>query len=208
MSFQQPPPSASFIKTAEFAGSLLLVYPKRYVEDMQGTDGKPFDGIEVELHVLDGPKAGTVEHGTWTAKMIVGSLKNAIGGDPVLGRLGQGIANPGKSPPWVLGEFDAAAAALATAYVARVRPGIQQPAAPVPPQAAAAPAAATPYPAAASPATANPAPPPVAPAALVAPAPPPAAANGAMDPAAWVALAPEVQALLRQSNPALVPAGY
>lgn len=196
MSFQQPPPSVGFIKTAELAGSLLLAYPKRYVEDMMGTDGKPFDGIDVEIHVLDGPKIGTIEHGVWTAKMIVGSLKNAVGGDPVLGRLGQGVAQPGKSAPWVLLEFTDADAANATAYVAR---RLQQPAAAAPPAAPAAPA----YPAA-----------PVAPAAPAPTAPAPTVAapsadpNGPMDPAAYLAMPLEVRALLLQSAPHKVPAGY
>lgn len=217
MSFQQPPPSVGFIKTAELAGALLLAYPKRYVEDMIGTDGKPFDGIEVDLHVLDGPKVGTIEHGVWTAKMIVGSLKNAVGGDPVLGRLGQGIPNPGKSPPWIMLEFTAADAALATGYVARLLQQPAQPAAaaPVAPAAPAYPAApvapaAPAYPAAPVAPAAPPAPPapPVPPAPPAAPVAAPADPNGPMDPAAWVAMPLEVQALLRASAPHKVPAGY
>ncbi len=125
--FQQPPPQLGFLKTAEFAGCLVLVYVKRLHEDMIMPDGKTIDGVEVELHALDGPKAGTVEKGIMTQRVIVGSLRNAVGGDPVLGRVGQGIANPGKSAPWILEPFTDADAQLATGYVQRVRPGIQQP---------------------------------------------------------------------------------
>ncbi len=125
--FQQPPPQLGFLKTAEFAGCLVLVYVKRLHEDMIMPDGKTIDGVEVELHALDGPKAGTVDKGIMTQRVIVGSLRNAVGGDPVLGRIGQGIANPGKSAPWILEPFTDADAALATGYVQRVRPGVQQP---------------------------------------------------------------------------------
>lgn len=155
--FQQPPPAASSIKTAELNGCLVLIYAERFQADCVMPDGKTIDGVEAAVHVLDGPKGGEVLRGMIFQRVMVGSLRNAVGGDPVLGRVGQGVANPGKSAPWVLNPFTDADAALAMGYIARARPGIQQaaPAAPVPTPAAAAPAAASPYPAAASPATAS-----------------------------------------------------
>ncbi len=60
------------------------------------------------------------------------ALKNALKpliGQKVLGRIGQGIAKPGKNPPWLLNDAtgDADAVAKANAYIAN---GLAAPAAP------------------------------------------------------------------------------
>jgi len=155
---------------------------REYKTDITTTFGEK-DAVACDVHVLDGPKANEVyDNALLFQGALVGSLKFAAGGDPVLGRIGVGVAKPNQNAPWILIPFTDADAVLATAYVARMPKPFQAPAAApaVPTPAAAPPVAAVPSPAAASPAAASPA----------APAP---AVN-------WAALPAEVQELLRQSG--------
>ena len=78
--------------------------------------------------------------------MLFSSLRKQVG-HKVLGILGQGIAKPGQSAPWVLNDAsgDAAAAARATAYLAAYAAGqFSAPEVATPAPAPAAPAAAAP----------------------------------------------------------------
>lgn len=184
--FQQPSQGGDQVKVPELIGALVLVYVREYRENITTSYGLS-DAIAADVHVLDGPKAGeSFENTLIFQKALIGALRGAIGGDPVLGRIGQGVAKPGQSAPYILQPFTAQDAAVATAWI-NSRPKFQPaaapapvaaPVAPVPPQAAApaaVPAAATPSPAAASPAT----------------------GNGQVD---ISTLPPEVQELLRQSG--------
>jgi hypothetical protein len=182
--FQQPS-QGDQVKVAELLGSLVLIWAREYREDIQTTFG-PSDAIAADVHVLDGPKGGEKFENTLIfQRALIGSLRSAIGGDPVLGRIGQGVGKPGQSPPFILQPYNQADAAVATGYIQRMPKPFQAPAnggAAVTSPAAAPPAnpthagAATPSPAASS-ASANPAP--------------------AVD---FAALPPEVQELLRQSG--------
>jgi hypothetical protein len=176
--FQQPS-QGDQVKIAELVGSLVLVYVRELRENIQTAFG-PSDAVAVDLHVLQGPSAGeSFENTLIFQKALIGSLRSAVGGDPVLGRVGQGTAKPGQSPPYILHPFTDADAAIATAWI-QARPGqFQAPAngraaVPAPGQAAPSPAPAT------SPA-----------------APPATPAGNSID---YSALPPEVQELLRQSG--------
>src|SRR5690606_16791789 len=62
-------------------------------------------------------------------RALIASLRDAIGGDPVLGRIGQGTAKPGQSAPYILTPFTDADAQAATAYVESLPKPFQAPAA-------------------------------------------------------------------------------
>lgn len=179
--FNQPTQGSNF-RVADHVGSLLLIYPREMREGISTSYGTA-DAIAADIHVLDGPDAPEVHENTLLfQKALIGSLRSAIGGEPVLARLGQGVAKPGQSAPYVLQQFSEQDAAVATAYVNN------QPAAPAPapqPQQQQAPAQT------AAPEPQNQAP--AQPAAPAAPAQPQQA--GTVDIAS---LPPEVQELMRQ----------
>ena len=170
--FQQPS-AGDQVKMAEIVGSLVLIYVHELREDIQTTFG-PADAVAADVHVLDGAKAGeSYENTLIFQKALIGALRGGIGGDPVLGRVSQGTAKPGQSPPYILQPYTQQDAAIATAWIQAHKPGFQAAAAAAPPPAQATPSA--------------------APAAPVA-----AGGNGAgVDVSA---LPPEVQELLRQAG--------
>lgn len=182
--FQQPSAGGDKVPVAELVGSLVLIYVRDYRQGITTVHGEK-DAVACDVHVLDGPKGGEIfDNALLFQAALIGSLKPASGGDPVLARVGVGIGKPGQNPPFVLNPFTDADAQVAMGYIQRM-PKPFQPAAAAP----AAPAAAS---AATAPAAANPAPPAAAPAGLP---------NG-MTAAAFAALPLEVQELIRQSVPA------
>jgi hypothetical protein len=175
--FQQPAEGGDKTPFKEMIGSLVLIYARDYREAVVTSLGAK-DAVAGDVHVLQGQHGGEVFENTLIFnKVMVGSLRPAVGGEPVLGRIAYGVAKPGQNAPIILSQFDASDAAIATAYITTRMTAVQQPAPAVP--TAAAPVA-TPAPAAA----------PTAPAA-------PAAASSQID---ISTLPPEVVELLRQSG--------
>ncbi len=191
--FQQPSEAGDKVPVAELIGSLVLIWVREHRTGIVTSFGEK-DAVACDVHVLDGTKGGEVfDNALLFQGGLIGSLKSAAGGDPVLARIGQGVGKPGQNPPYVLVPFTAADAVTATGYIQRMKPPVRQPAngtSPAVPTAAAAPAAATPSPAAASPASASP------------PAPAASPAAGQITPEAFAQLPAEVQELLRQSGQA------
>jgi hypothetical protein len=136
--FQQPS-QGDQVKIAELLGCLVLIWVRELREEIQTAYG-PSDAIAADLHVLDGAKGGEKFENTLIfQKALIGSLRGAIGGEPVLGRISQGIAKPGQSAPYILTSFTDADAAVATGYIQRMAKPFQAPASPNPnPPAAAA----------------------------------------------------------------------
>lgn len=190
MSMFQQPSQGDQVKIPELLGALVLIYVRELRTGITTPYGEK-EAIACDLHVLDGPKAGEISDNALIFQgALIGALRGATGGDPVLGRIGQGTAKNGQSPPYILLPFTDADAAVATAWIqAQTQRHVQQPApaaapaVPTPAAAAPAPAAASPSPAAASPATAN----------------VPAALPNGMTAEAFLALPAEVQELIRQS---------
>lgn len=144
--FQQPSQGDRF-NAAELLGALCLFYVHEIRQGIITAFGDR-EAVAADIHVLDGPKQGEVlENCLIFQGALIGSLRGAAGGDPVLGRIGQGVAKPGQSAPWVLIPFTDADAVNATAYLAtkfKAPAGNEAPATPAPgatPQAATAPAA-------------------------------------------------------------------
>jgi hypothetical protein len=192
--FQQPS-QGDRLAMADVFGSLVLIWVREYREDIQTAYGEK-DAIACDVHVLDGAKGGEkFEHTLIFGGALIGSLRSAAGGDPVLGRISQGVSKPGQNAPWIIQPFTAEDAALATSYIQRMPKPFQAPASgngngngqPPNPPAAAAPSAAAATP---SPATT---------------AATPASSASASPPVDYSALPPEVLELLRQSGQ--LPAG-
>lgn len=95
------PGSADGIDWKTLNGSLLLFTVNGQEHDMQTTFGKA-DPVRADVLVIDGDSAGETYDDTLVfPKALIGQLKSKIG-SRVLGRLGQGQAKPGQSPPWLL----------------------------------------------------------------------------------------------------------
>lgn len=178
--FQQPSQGGDQVKIPELLGALVLVYVREVRENITTPYGEK-EAIACDLHVLDGPKAGEISENSLIFQgALIGALRAAAGGDPVLGRIGQGTAKPGQSAPYILLPFTDADAAVATAWIQAHAQRFQAPPAPAAVPAATAPAATVP--AAASPA--------------------PAGLPNGMTAEAFAQLPAEVQELIRQSVPA------
>ena len=151
--FQQPH-QGDRVDMKDLVGSLILIWAREVREGIVTPFGDK-DAIACDIHVLDGGKGGEKFENTLIfGGALVGSLRGAVGGDPVLGRVGQGISKPGQNAPWILQPFNDADAALATGYIQRMAPPFQAPEQAAPKNNGT-PAAATPSPAVTSPTAGN-----------------------------------------------------
>lgn len=116
------------VKPADLQGHLLIIKPVEYKTGIQTSLGEA-EAIEVDVVDLD----TSTEHTSvlFFNVALRSALKPNIG-KSVLARIGQGVAKPGKSAPWILidATTDADAVAKATAYLAG---GISAPATPATP---------------------------------------------------------------------------
>ncbi|MEO3922987.1 hypothetical protein ABGB07_03775 [Micromonosporaceae bacterium B7E4] len=96
---------SSGVKITEFEGALLLLTPTEQREGINTAFGVA-DATVTDIAVLDGKDAGQVHSAVLVfQKALQGQLRPKIGtGRMILGRLGRGIAKPGQSAPWVLGD--------------------------------------------------------------------------------------------------------
>lgn len=115
MTFTAPSNANETVKVADLANHLLIVSPVEYKTGIPTVHGEA-EAIEVNVIDLDTNK----EHASllWFNVGLRNSLKTKIG-QKVLARIGQGVAKPGKSAPWILVDAtsDAAALAKANAYL-------------------------------------------------------------------------------------------
>jgi hypothetical protein len=96
---------ATGAKITSFENCLLLITPTGTQEGVNTAFGAA-DATVVDLVVLDGPSAGQQHPGVLVfQKALQGQLRPKVGtGRMVLGRLGRGVAKPGQSAPWILGD--------------------------------------------------------------------------------------------------------
>ena len=114
------PGSGDKLDLAGLNGSLLHITVVELVKDIDTSFGVT-DAIKATVAVLDGKDKGTVLEDTLVfPKVLRGQLVGAVGAaDPcIVGRLGQGVAKPGKSAPWMLNAPTADDLAVATKYEA------------------------------------------------------------------------------------------
>lgn len=123
MPFSSPASPSAGIDLKEHIGALLLIDVQSLEVGIKTVHGDN-DAISCDVHVLDGPGEGTSYDGTLIfPKVLVGQLKRSIG-EKVLGRLGQGVAKPGQSAPWILNEASVEDIAKAEAWVASNKPSV------------------------------------------------------------------------------------
>jgi hypothetical protein len=115
MTFSAPSSSTESVKVADLAGFLLIIEPIEYKVGIQTVHGET-DAIEVNLVDLDNSK--TYNNVLFFNVALKNALKAKVG-QKVLARIGQGVAKPGKSAPWILNDAtgDAAAVAKANAFI-------------------------------------------------------------------------------------------
>lgn len=128
MTFAAPATSTGGVKPADLNGHLLLIMPIEYKAGIVTSMGEA-EAIECEVVDLD-----TNEEHTSVLFFNI-ALRNALRpniGAQVLGRIGQGVAKPGKNAPWILNDATTNKADIdkATAYLAAKATGTFKPAAP------------------------------------------------------------------------------
>lgn len=94
-------------KITDYAGSPLIIRPFRYEADVS-TEYGPANVVEADWVLLDGSDNGEVHTGKVFSGVLVNSLRKYLESpNPLtLGVIGQGVAKPGRSAPWVLNEID------------------------------------------------------------------------------------------------------
>lgn len=97
-----PPATATGIDWQALKGALLLITVHEVREGITTSFGVT-DAVSADVAVLDGPETGNVYVDTLIfPRVLQGQLRKSVGGQMVLGRLGQGNAKPGQSAPWSL----------------------------------------------------------------------------------------------------------
>ena len=128
MTFTPPATSSGdYVKMADLNGHLCIFSPVEFIESIATAMGET---SAVKANIVDLDTDTEHEDVLLFNKAIITSLKSNIGAQ-VLARVGQGIAKPGKSAPWILNDAtgDATAVGKATAYLAaKATAGIAAPA--------------------------------------------------------------------------------
>lgn len=110
------PGSTSGLDYKELNGSLLLIEPLSVETGVKTSLGDK-DAVRAHVSVIDGPLAGTEQNDALIfPRVLIGQLRSRVG-QKVLGRLGQGVARPGQSAPWVLNEATAEDKKAGIAYL-------------------------------------------------------------------------------------------
>lgn len=113
--FSAPASSEASVKPADLQGHLLIISPVEYKTGILTSLGEA-EAIEVNIVDLD---TNTTHDSVLFFNVALRSALKPNIGKQVLARIGQGVAKPGKSAPWILinATDDAAAVAKATAYI-------------------------------------------------------------------------------------------
>jgi len=114
--FAAPSTQSESVRPADLLDHLLIIKPKEYRTGINTSLGEA-EAIEVDLIDLD---TKTEHHSVLFFNIALRTSLRTNIGKTVLSRMGQGIAKPGKSAPWILidATTDADAVARATAYLA------------------------------------------------------------------------------------------
>lgn len=133
------PPTSTPMDYQALNGALLLVKVislEPHIPTVHTQPGEKSPAIVADVTVLDGLKQGEVLENTMIfPKVLQGQLSRSIG-KTVLGRLGQGVAKPGQTAPWVLVPASDQDTANADRWFAtRAQAGLSAPGAPAMPTA-------------------------------------------------------------------------
>ena len=115
------PSTGTVLKPEEVKGHLLVVEPIEYIPSVTTAFG---DSEAVRANVHDVTAQESYEGVMWFSRALVQSMKNAIG-KQLLAVMGQGVAKPGQSAPWVLNDAtkEPKLVEAATAYMQQVQAG-------------------------------------------------------------------------------------
>lgn len=114
--FAAPAAPSAGIQWKDLNGALLLIEPAGIESGIPTTYGEA-EAVRADVHVLDGAQGGQEYADTLVFPTILRSqLKSRIG-QKVLGRLSQGQAKAGQSPPWILAEATEQDVAKGTAFL-------------------------------------------------------------------------------------------
>jgi hypothetical protein len=117
MMFKKPASASGRLNWGDLNGSLVLAYAKGIETNVQTSVGER-DCVVSDVHVLDGAQQGRVYRNAYVFPVVLqDQLRDEIGDEPILGRVGQGTAKRGQSAPWLLEEADAKGEKIATAYL-------------------------------------------------------------------------------------------
>jgi hypothetical protein len=127
--YDKPGVPGSKIDYQRLIGHLLLIKPSGYEQAVNTANGVR-DAVRATIAVVE---TGEVIESTLVfPQVMVGQLRDRIGGK-VLGRLTQGAAKPGQSPPWIIAEATEGDIQQARAFEQRMAAsGYQAPAQPSP----------------------------------------------------------------------------
>ena len=128
--FAAPAPPGEGIQWQEFNGALLLIEPQEEQKGIQTKFGTA-DAVRAHVSVVDGPKAGETYLDTLIFPKLLAQQTRSRIGEKLLGRLGQGVAKNGQSPPWLLNEATPQDIELGKQWMANSQP---QPTSAAPPQ--------------------------------------------------------------------------
>jgi hypothetical protein len=110
------PPSGG-IDWAQHKGALLVIEPLSFEVGIKTSFGDA-DATKANIYVLTGPDtAEEYPEALIFPKLLASQTKSQIG-KKVVGRLGQGVAKPGQSAPWLLEEASAEDLEKAKTYLA------------------------------------------------------------------------------------------
>jgi len=113
------PGSTDKLTLPDLLGSLLLFTVDSVEHAIPTTFGES-DAVRCTVVALDGDLAGTEWPDTLVfPRVLQGQLRGQAGGGRVLGRLSQGVAKPGQSPPWKLEPASDADKDVARTYLAQ-----------------------------------------------------------------------------------------
>ena len=136
MTFTQPSSSSESVKPADLDGHLLIIKPLEFKVGISTSLG---EADAIECNIIDVTTGKHHDSVLFFNVALKSSLKPNIG-KIVLAKMGQGIAKPGKSAPWILnpvndqGDIDSATAALVGAAKAAVATPVAAPASGVTPE--------------------------------------------------------------------------
>lgn len=124
--FATPSAPSQGIDWKDHNGSLLIIDVHGVKTGIQTVHGLS-DAVSATVTVADGPAAGKVYTDTLIFPKILQSQTSSKVGTKVLGRLGQGVAKPGQSAPWMLNPATPQDIAQAGSVLAQVAAqGLQQ----------------------------------------------------------------------------------
>lgn len=114
------PGSSSGVVWADLENRLLLITPHEKDVVINTSYGES-TAVRADVVVLDGPDSPEEHLDTLVfPRVLQGQIKSNAGtGRMNLGRLGKGIAKPGQSAPWMLGDPTDADKSVARAYLAK-----------------------------------------------------------------------------------------